>query len=88
MNKKCKICGKKIIGRTDKIFCSVKCENYYHIHLRKATDKAVENINKILYRNRSILLEIMGKHNKQMMVDRKVLELKKIYFQIPHSFSY
>lgn len=47
MAKKCKICKKNIVGRSDKLFCSTRCKNYYHINLRKVTDAAVENINKI-----------------------------------------
>lgn len=80
MNKKCKICSKKIVGRSDKIFCSVKCKNYYHINLRRVTDKAVESINKKLHRNRAILLEIMGKYQDKLTIDRKILEDKKFQF--------
>lgn len=81
MKKKCKICGKELKGRSDKIFCSIRCKNYYHVNLRAVTNKAVESINKKLHRNRSILLEIMGKHKTQMTVDRRVLENKKFTFK-------
>ena len=78
---KCKICSKQIIGRSDKIFCSVKCKNYYHINLRKVTDIAVEEINKILHRNRSILLEILGKHKTQVKINRIILDKKKFIYK-------
>ncbi len=78
---KCKICQKPLTGRSDKIFCSVRCKNYYHVNLRKATDRAVEPINKILHRNRSILLEIMGKRKTQKKVVRQVLDKKKFNYK-------
>ncbi len=62
---KCKICSNLIKGRKDKLFCSEKCKNYYHTKLRRVTNIAVKEIDIILHRNRSILLEIMGKHKTQ-----------------------
>jgi len=78
---KCKICNNPIVGRSDKIFCSVKCKNYYHTNLRRVTDNAVKEINKILHRNRSILLEILGKQKTQKKVERIVLDKKKFNFK-------
>lgn len=72
--KKCKICNTEIKGRSDKKFCSVKCKNYYHVNLRKATAVAVKEIDKKLHRNRSILLEILGKHKTQIKISRVELE--------------
>ena len=78
---KCKICSKELVGRKDKLFCSVKCKNYYHVNLRKATATAVKELDTILHRNRSILLEIMGKRKVQCTVERAVLEKKKFTFK-------
>jgi hypothetical protein len=39
---KCKICSKILVGRSDKLFCSLRCKNYYHTNLRKATKIAVK----------------------------------------------
>lgn len=78
---KCKICSNEIIGRSDKLFCSVKCKNYYHTNLRKVTRKAVTDIDNILHRNRSILLEVLGKHKTQKKVKRMVLDKKKFNFK-------
>tara|TARA_R110002049_G_scaffold14886_2_gene61924 strand:+ start:2010 stop:2360 length:351 start_codon:yes stop_codon:yes gene_type:complete len=78
---KCKICSKVLLGRNDKKFCSVKCKNYYHVNLRKVTDKQVKELDTILHRNRSILLEILGKRKGQITVDRIVLEKKKFTFK-------
>ena len=82
MNKnKCKICSKILVGRNDKLFCSVKCKNYYHVNLRKATEREVKQIDTILHRNRSILLEILGKRKVQIKVERVLLEKKKFTFK-------
>ncbi len=78
---KCKICKKEVVGRSDKIFCSIKCKNYYHINLRKVTAIAVEEIDKKLHRNRSILLEILGKHKTQKKIPRIELEKRKFSFK-------
>jgi len=59
---KCIVCSKRIVGRSDKKFCSVACKSYYHHQLRKVTKEATRHIDEILHRNRSIRLEIMGKH--------------------------
>ena len=75
------MCENLLEGRSDKKFCSVKCKKDYHSKLRASTNKAVKDINKLLQRNRSILLEIQGKHKSQVTVDRKVLEYKKFTFK-------
>ena len=67
-------------GRTDKIFCSIKCKSSYHRQLRAATKKITIGIDKILHRNRSILLEVMGKHKTQNKIPITVLEKKKFNF--------
>ncbi len=77
---KCKICNKTIVGRTDKKYCSVKCKNYYHQNLRNVTELAVKDIDTILHRNRSILLEVLGKRIMQITVKRMVLDRKKFNF--------
>lgn len=78
--KKCKICSNIIVGRRDKLFCSVRCKNYYHTNLRRVTMKASLKIDRILHRNRSILLEIMGKNLKQKKIERIQLEERKFRF--------
>lgn len=80
MTKFCKICQATIKGRSDKLFCSITCKNYYHTRLRQVTHIATKNVDKILHRNRSILLEIMGKHKTQIKLPIMVLEKKKFNF--------
>lgn len=81
VNKTCKICKKILRGRTDKIFCSVACKNYYHTNLRKASGKAAEQINEYLKRNHGILLELLGKNKSQIKIYRTLLEQKKFRFK-------
>ena len=77
----CKICKKVLVGRKDKIFCSTACKNYYHVNLRRVTYYKAKEIDAILHRNRSILLELLGKHNVQKKVNRLVLVKKKFQFK-------
>jgi len=76
----CRMCKLPLVGRADKIFCSIECKNEYHVKLRRATAQAVRETDKILHRNRSILLEVMGKNSKQKKVDRKILDRQKFNF--------
>jgi len=80
-SRKCKVCEKPFTGRSDKIFCSVKCKSKYHILLRNKTAKAALDVNKILARNRSILYEIMGDNAVQKKIKRIELEKKKFNFK-------
>ena len=79
--KKCKICKLKFKGRTDKLFCSVACKSFYHRELRKATKYITIDIDAVLHRNRSILLEILGKHKIQIKINRILLVKKNFNFK-------
>lgn len=84
---KCKICKKVIKGRKDKTFCSIKCKNHYHVNLRRVTNTTAKEIDKILHRNRSILLEILGKNNFQKKVKRLTLAKKQFNFKYITHFN-
>lgn len=79
--RKCKICKKRVLGRQNKVFCSVQCKNYYHKHLRYASFTAAIRINEYLKRNHGILLEQLGKNKTQVKVYRNTLEDKKFRFK-------
>jgi len=81
MNKKCKICQKQLLGRSDQIFCSINCKNYYHIKLRRASERAGHRINEYLKRNHGILLEQIGKSKTQIKIKRQSLADKKFRFK-------
>ena len=76
----CKMCTTVIKGRSDKIFCSVNCKSQYSRQLKKVSYSAMDRINKILHRNRSILLETLGKNKNQMKTFREVLDNKKFNY--------
>jgi len=81
LKRKCKICNTVFQGRSDKLYCSIRCKNYYHVNLRKVTNKVAIPIDRFLHRNRSILLEILGKNKSQKKVSRYLLEQKKFRFK-------
>ena len=84
----CKMCKAQMKGRSDKQFCSIACKNEYHIKLRQVTNKATMSTDRILHRNRSILLEVMGKNTKQKKVDRTMLDKKKFNFHYVTGYYY
>lgn len=81
----CPICKNQIKGRSDKRFCSRSCKNYYHQKLLAINTKSTRKIDKILHRNRVILLELMGKHQKELRITR--LELDKLKFNFNYFTS-
>lgn len=83
----CKICKKELKGRVDKKFCSQACKNYYHVSLRRVTKNVAKSIDAILHRNRSILLEILGKNNIQKKVKRIYLAEKRFNFKYHTHFN-
>ncbi len=58
VGKECKICKKRMKGRSDKLFCSTKCKNDYHYQKRSSLF-IVNTIDKILHKNYEILLELL-----------------------------
>ncbi len=83
----CKVCQKEFTGRKDKIFCSIQCKNDYHITLRKATKEIAYPLDKILHRNRSILLELMGAKGNKKILKRSALVKKKFQFKFLTHYS-
>jgi hypothetical protein len=81
VSRTCRLCKKPFRGRSDKIFCSVHCKSSYHYQLKQATNVHAQDLDKIIHRNHSILLEILGKNKKQIKVKRVVLEKKKFRFK-------
>ena len=56
--KQCLQCGEKLLGRTDKRFCSDACRNLYHYNANNASINYVRNVVNILKRNRRVLSEL------------------------------
>jgi len=55
--KHCPICGDKVKGRSDKIFCSPDCKAVYHYNRSTQRDPITGPIDKILHRNWVVLQE-------------------------------
>lgn len=58
MERACLDCGEKIVGRTDKKFCSDYCRNSYNNNLNKDRRNLVRNVNNLLRKNYRILEEL------------------------------
>jgi predicted nucleic acid-binding Zn ribbon protein len=68
----CPECGDRIIGRSDKKFCSDQCRNTYNNKLNSDATNTVRNINNILRKNRRVLEEL-NKQSGKTMVTRETL---------------
>ncbi len=77
----CKICQKILKGRRDKIFCSTSCKNEYHSNILREATAATAQIDKILHRNRHILLELLGNDGNKRRIHRSELDKKKFNYQ-------
>ena len=76
----CRICKSEFTGRYGKVFCSLDCKNEYHVKLRRATNISTRKIDAILHRNRSILLEVMGKNRHQKKFKKVILDKKRFNY--------
>ena len=76
----CKVCKIPISGRSDKVFCSLKCKNEYHLELKKSIPIEIKEVDKILFRNRSILYELLGTRKTQRKMKLIDLESKGFNF--------
>jgi len=84
--KTCKLCKNELVGRLGKVFCSIGCKNEYHVKLRRVNKLATNNVDLILHRNRSILLEVMGKNSRQKKISRLILDKKKFNYSYVTSY--
>ena len=74
----CPECGKEIIGRADKTFCSNACRNNHNNKVNKDSTNLMRNINNSLRKNYKILSELnVGEKTK---VSKKDLMKKKFNF--------
>lgn len=73
MDRKCPVCGDKIIGRIDKKFCSDQCRNTYNNQQNRDETNYMRNINGILRKNRKILLSL-NPNGKMKVTREKLLE--------------
>ena len=76
----CPECGKEIVGRKDKLFCSDSCRNNHNNSINKDSTNLMRNINNSLRRNYKILSELNPKETAK--VPKKVLVKKKFDFEV------
>ena len=66
MKRKCLECGEKIIGRSDKKFCSDACRNTYNNALNRDSRNYIRNINNRLRKNHRILESLNPKEKTKV----------------------
>ena len=66
MNKSCPECGDKIIGRSDKRYCSDACRNAHNNSLNKDGKNLVRNINNRIRKNYRILEALNAKEKTKV----------------------
>lgn len=60
MERLCLDCGARLLGRSDKKFCSDQCRNNYNNRLNRDQNNYVRNVHAQLRRNRRILSDLFG----------------------------
>ena len=80
MEKKCLDCGARILGRTDKKFCSDQCRNNYNNRLNRDTNNYIRNVHGLLRKNRRILYDLYN--------DGKLKVHKDALFAMGYNFSF
>ncbi len=58
IGKKCLVCEKLIVGRSDKKFCSETCRSRYYYSVNKEYNILKSKVHDLLRRNREILAEL------------------------------
>ncbi len=74
MDRACPECGNKIIGRSDKKFCSDACRNAHNNALNKDNKNLIRNINNRLRKNYRIL-ETLNTKDKTKVTKEKLLRM-------------
>ena len=78
--KKCAECGKILVGRSDKKFCDDYCRNSYNNRVKRSDEKYIQEVNRILRRNRRIL--------KHLCPQGKAVVRKEILDQLGYNYSH
>ena len=70
----CLECGRPVLGRHDKKFCTDSCRNAYNNKLNSDANNLIRNINNTLRKNRRIIAELIpdgkGKSSKSRLLDK------------------
>ncbi len=74
IKKECEECGEKLLGRSDKRFCSDACRNAHNNRLNSDVNNFMRNINNVLRKNRRILSELCKEEKNKAMRDTLLQE--------------
>lgn len=77
----CQCCAQVLHGRMDKKFCDEGCRNNFNNQQNSVQNKEIRLINRILKRNRAILLGLLALEKKPTKVDRECLLLEGFNFR-------
>ncbi len=77
----CQCCAQVLHGRMDKKFCDEGCRNNFNNQQNSVENKEIRIINRILKRNRAILLALFALEKKPTKVDRECLLLEGFNFR-------
>ncbi|MGV3631341.1 MAG: hypothetical protein ACO1O6_09045 [Bacteroidota bacterium] len=70
----CIICEHKLIGRSDKVFCDIRCKNKYHAEIRKTKNRIAKDSFEILSSNWYILTGLMQENKDKLLLDKTILD--------------
>lgn len=81
VRKHCPVCGKNIVGRSDKKFCSPSCKNKFHHPSQYVKGETIKTVNQFLFQNYKILESIFKDETKnKLMVPRILLDKMGFHF--------
>lgn len=63
--KLCQNCGERVVGRSDKKFCSDECRTMFHNQRYRDTFREISKINRILKKNYAIIDTLYKKGERQ-----------------------
>jgi len=66
----CLACGAPLVGRNDKRFCDDACRSGYHNREERAQNGFILHINKILKRNRKILIDYYNRNMQEVPMEK------------------
>jgi len=69
----CKVCGRTVLGRADKKYCSSECRSENHNQKNKESGGLVKKVNSILRKNRRIL-KSLNPSGTRVLPKKKLLE--------------
>jgi predicted nucleic acid-binding Zn ribbon protein len=81
IRKPCPVCGKHIVGRSDKKFCSAGCKNKFHHPSQYTKGDIIKTVNQFLFQNFKIMESVFKEEKKdKMMVPRILLDKMGFHF--------